>query len=76
MYLDTGTEPNISTRSLDIMAWSKAQVEQMMGMATPADIAMESLEDVFNDVTIALPPPGVTESGQLHSLTTGNNYSW
>lgn len=44
VYLDTGKEPNISTRSLDIMAWSKNMVDQMLGTAGSA--ALESLDDV------------------------------
>ena len=44
VYLNTGKEPNISTRSLDIMAWSRSQVEAMLGTAGTA--ALESLDDV------------------------------
>lgn len=44
VYLNTGKEPNISTRSMDIMAWSKNMVEQMMG--TSGSVALESLDDV------------------------------
>ncbi len=46
-YLDTGTEPNISTRSKDIMAWSKSTVEQILGVKSPDDLeaSLESLVD-------------------------------
>ena len=30
-WLDTGVEPNISTRSHDILNWSREQVEQILG---------------------------------------------
>lgn len=33
--LDTGEEPNLSTRSLDILAWSQNAVEQIMGIKAP-----------------------------------------
>ncbi len=44
-YLDTGAEPNISTRSKDIMAWSKSQVEAILGVSAPDDLetSLESL---------------------------------
>lgn len=31
VFLDTGREPNISTRAEDILAWSKAMVDAMLG---------------------------------------------
>lgn len=37
-YLDTGAEPNISTRSNDILAWSQAQVEAILGIKSPFTI--------------------------------------
>lgn len=35
LYLDTGNEVNISSRSLDIMKWSQQQVEQITGVSSP-----------------------------------------
>lgn len=38
MFLDTGTEPNISTRSKDILQWSRDQVAAILGVQTPDDL--------------------------------------
>ena len=45
LFLDTGEEPNISTRSKDILAWSKNQVEAILGVQAPDDLeaSLESL---------------------------------
>ena len=44
--LDTGDVPNISTRSNEIIEWSKASVDAIMGLDTAADsFAVEGLED-------------------------------
>lgn len=46
LYLDTGKEPNISSRSLDILAWSQKQVEEITGVKSPykVEINDDSLE--------------------------------
>lgn len=63
--LDTGNEPNISTRSEDIMNWSRDQVDQLMGydrVGSTVDIpemegiGVEGLDDV---------PPFAIEEGFL-----------
>lgn len=47
VYLDTGNLPNISTRSKDIMQWSREQVEQIMGKKSmDPSIAIEEFHDL------------------------------
>ena len=41
IILDTGSVPNISSRSLDIMQWSKDQVDRIMGMNGGVEVSIE-----------------------------------
>ena len=49
MVLDTGDIPNISTRTNDILRWSKEQVDQIMGFKSDMELdtvfSMESIDD-------------------------------
>ena len=49
VYLDTGTEPNISTRSKDIMQFSKEMVEALLGgeLVDDGEIVEESFLENF-----------------------------
>ena len=46
--LDTGTMPNISTRSVDILAWSQNQVEEILGFKSPYALKPENADEVAN----------------------------
>lgn len=53
--LNTGVEPNISTRSADILQWSQQQVEKIMGITSPFEVVdttgLESIDDnVFMNI--------------------------
>lgn len=55
VVLDTGNEPNISSRSIDIMAWSKEQVEVLMGGKTRGlDLSMEAFQELVPDDEVKL----------------------
>lgn len=60
VYLDTGNEPNISTRSKDIMEWSKEMVEAIMGKKSNIELAQESFDECLLDSM-----PAVTVSNKL-----------
>lgn len=51
VQLDTGDAPNISSRSADIMNWSKEQVDQIMGYQSDMDIDI-SVEGLTPDNAI------------------------
>jgi len=62
--LDTGVEPNISSRNVDILKWSQDQVEKILGMDSPYkldgaenfDVSMESIiEDYATEVYGTVP---------------------
>lgn len=55
--LDTGVEPNISSRTLDILKWSQEQVEAITGIKSTTDTpegSIEALESIMDDDTKAM----------------------
>lgn len=50
VLLDTGDEPNISTRSKDILQWSREQVALIMGVSVDDDL-VSSMEDLSHTDT-------------------------
>lgn len=53
LLLDTGEAANISTRSKDIMAWSKEQVSQILGVEAPDDVET-TLESLMEQPTVTV----------------------
>jgi hypothetical protein len=53
VFLDTGEEPNVSTRSKDILQWSKEQVAAILGVKTPDDLET-SLENLIENPSATL----------------------
>lgn len=51
ILLDTGSVPNISTRSNDIMEWSKEQVNALMGFQNDINVGLEDVteENIYDD---------------------------
>lgn len=49
VILDTGNVPNISSRSLDVMQWSKDQVDRIMGFNGDVNVSLESNGFILND---------------------------
>lgn len=47
--LDTGDEPNISTRSTEILEWSQQMVEEITGVKSPFAVGA-SMEEIKNDI--------------------------
>lgn len=78
-YLDTGEEPNISTRSEEIMEWSNEMVEAMLGKkGTGNVVALEDLrEDLAgNDWVAPEEPQQSVEEKKLNSVPALETFSW
>ena len=51
IVLDTGTEPNVSSRALDVVRWSQEQCEAITGIKSPvaASDGLEGVSTAFED---------------------------
>jgi hypothetical protein len=45
--LDTGDQPNISTRSFDILKWSQTQIEAIIGIKSPFEVSDDETENTL-----------------------------
>lgn len=56
VLLNTGKTPNISTRNLDILEWSREQVNLIMGTKTQnLDLALEAFQELLPELANSLP---------------------
>lgn len=84
VFLDTGEEPNISTRSLDILKWSEEMINAMLGKSVPDSIGLEEycdlagLEDIREDLTGIVRPVKKKEKVATEELCapTPTSYAW
>lgn len=67
-YLDTGTKPNLSTRTVDILKWSQTAVEAIMGIKSPFEIeelkvSTESIDNrsSYYDIGVNMVELGIEE---------------
>lgn len=67
-FLDTNNEPNISTRSKDILEWSEDMVASIMGVETPPDLST-TLESFADNTQIEM-----TESAKRFSASIRDKF--
>ena len=81
IILDTGSKANISSRSQDIMQWSKEQVDAIMGFEGNMDISMENngfvehsegcdVNEIFEDVLWSdeITPPHIVDDSDIAEI--------
>lgn len=84
MSIDTGSEPNLSTRGIDILAWSQEQVEAITGVKSPFKVnttstgvsleAYVSEDFIDSDLVFSFEDFGICESMQTHDGHSRPNY--
>lgn len=71
VMLDTGNEPNLSTRSAEILKWSQDQVEAIMGIKAPFEITGTEALESFTEgplLTISCEDYDIVENVTMESL--------